>query len=259
MSLLNPKNFSEGGGLLDDINAVVKESRFELFDYQGKAAASPSLRMTLTLEDGSEASQNWSVGKVTDWQPSDDGKTLVAIGRATNLNRQSNGALLLESIVNSGFPEDKIGDDISIFDGLEAHFVRVPAPERKGMTKRTDAAGNVIESTVLTIDKIIRLPWDKAAAKGKAAPKAGPKGAPAKAPATAAKTADNGDLAEVTTSMVMEILSENPEGINKAQLPALIFKKAATHPQKAQIVQQAFKDDFLSAGPWTYEGGKISL
>lgn len=257
MSLLNPKNFSEGGGLLDDVNATVREARFELFDYQGKAAASPSLRMTLTLEDGSEASQNWSVGKVTDWQPSDDGKTLVAIGRATNLNRQSNGALLLESIVNSGFPEDKIGDDITVFDGMEAHFVRVPAPERKGIAPRTDAQGNVRENTVLTIDKIIRLPWDKAAAKGapKAAAKAGPKGAPAKAPAAAPA----GDLAEVTTAMLMEILAENPEGVAKAQLPALIFKKAASHPQKAQIVQAAFKDEFLSAGPWTYAEGKISL
>ena len=108
MSILRPSGFSEGGGLLDDVNATVKEARFEIFDYQGKGNAAPSARFTLSLEDGSEVSQNWSCGKATDWTPSEDGKTLVAIGRATSLNRQSNVALLLESIVNSGFPEDRI-------------------------------------------------------------------------------------------------------------------------------------------------------
>ena len=258
MSILRPSGFSEGGGLLDDVNATVKEARFEIFDYQGKGNAAPSARFTLSLEDGSEVSQNWSCGKATDWTPSEDGKTLVAIGRATALNRQSNVALLLESIVNSGFPEDKIGDDISIFEGLEAHFVRVPAPERKGIMKKTDSQGNVIEQTVLTVDKINKLPWEKKAAAPKgAAPKAAPKGAAAKT--TPAAAAGGEDLSEVASGAIMEILAENPEGIAKAQLPALLFKKLATHPQKAKVLQVAFKDDFLASGGWTFEGGKLTL
>jgi len=255
MSLLNPKGFSEGGGLLDDINATVKEARFEIFDYQGKGNAAPSARFTLSLEDGSEVSQNWSCGKATDWTPSEDGKTLVAIGRATSLNRQSNVALLLESIVNSGFPEDRIGDDITIFEGMEAHFVRVPAPERKGLTKRTDAQGNVIEQTVLVVDKIIKLPWEKKASAPKGQAKA-PASAP-KAPARAA--AEGEDLTEVASAAVLEILAENPDGVAKAQLPALLFKKLASHPKKAQIMQVAFKNEFLSSGSWTYDKGKLSL
>lgn len=259
MSILRPSGFSEGGGLLDDVNATIKEARFEIFDYQGKGTPAPSLRINLTLEDGSEASQNWSCGKAQDWQPSEDGKKLVAIGRATALNRQSNVALLLESIVNSGFPEDKIGDEITVFEGMEAHFIRVPAPERKGIAKRTDAQGNVIEQTILTVDKINKLPWEKKAAAPKGAAKAAAapaKGAPAKAAPAAAAA---GDLTEVASNAIVEILAENPEGIAKAQLPALLFKKLATHPQKAQVLQVAFKDDFLSSGSWTYEGGKLSL
>jgi len=255
MSILRPSGFSEGGGLLDDVNATVKEARFEIFDYQGKGNAAPSARFTLSLEDGSEVSQNWSCGKATDWTPSEDGKTLVAIGRATSLNRQSNVALLLESIVNSGFPEDKIGDDISIFEGMEAHFVRVPAPERKGLTKRTDAQGNVIEQTVLVVDKIIKLPWEKKASAPKGQAKA-PASAP-KAPARAA--AEGEDLTEVASAAVLEILAENPDGVAKAQLPALLFKKLASHPKKAQIMQVAFKNEFLSSGSWTYDKGKLSL
>ncbi len=255
MSILRPSGFSEGGGLLDDVNATVKEARFEIFDYQGKGNAAPSARFTLSLEDGSEVSQNWSCGKATDWTPSEDGKTLVAIGRATSLNRQSNVALLLESIVNSGFPEDRIGDDITIFEGMEAHFVRVPAPERKGLTKRTDAQGNVIEQTVLVVDKIIKLPWEKKASAPKGQAKA-PASAP-KAPARAA--AEGEDLTEVASAAVLEILAENPDGVAKAQLPALLFKKLASHPKKAQIMQVAFKNEFLSSGSWTYDKGKLSL
>lgn len=255
MSILRPSGFSEGGGLLDDVNATVKEARFEIFDYQGKGNAAPSARFTLSLEDGSEVSQNWSCGKATDWTPSEDGKTLVAIGRATALNRQSNVALLLESIVNSGFPEDRIGDDITIFEGMEAHFVRVPAPERKGLTKRTDAQGNVIEQTVLVVDKIIKLPWEKKASAPKGQAKA-PASAP-KAPARAA--AEGEDLTEVASAAVLEILAENPDGVAKAQLPALLFKKLASHPKKAQIMQVAFKNEFLSSGSWTYDKGKLSL
>ena len=253
MSILRPSGFSEGGGLLDDVNATVKKARFEIFDYQGKGNAVPSCRFDLQLEDGSEVSQNWSCGKATDWQPSEDGKTLVAIGRATSLNRQSNVALLLESIVNSGFPEDRIGDDITIFEGMEAHFVRVPAPERKGLTKRTDAQGNVIEQTVLVADKIIKLPWEKKASAPKALAKA-PASAPKKAPA-----AEGEDLTEVASAAVLEILAENPDGVAKAQLPALLFKKLASHPKKAQIMQVAFKGEFLSSGSWTYDKGKLSL
>lgn len=258
---LKPCDATAGGGLLDDEDVKVVESKFTMFDYSGKAQPVPAIMWKLDRGDGSEpVAQYWSVGKGVDWMPSDDGKELLPIGKATQLVESSNGVLLLSSVVNAGIPESKIGADVSIFEGMECHMNRVAAPERKGLVSKKE------NQTILVVTKIHKLPWEKAAAKGggktaKGKPAGGggraTKGS--KAPATA-------DIDGIATEFILNILANDetmaqfPDGIPKAKLAPQAFATfPADDPNRGAVVKKVFEDAFLNAGPWAYTGGKISM
>ena len=51
MSIFAPSNFTEGGGLLDDVDGTIKEMRVVLWDYNGKVAApSPAFRALIEVD-----------------------------------------------------------------------------------------------------------------------------------------------------------------------------------------------------------------
>jgi hypothetical protein len=257
---LKPCDAVEGGGLLDDVDVKIAESRFAMFDYGGKAQPVPAIMWKLDAMDGGEpVTQYWSIGKSLDWMPSDDGKELMPIGRATQLVSGSNGMLLLTSLINSGFPETKLGADISILDGMECHVNRVAAPVRKGLPNQKE------NQTILVVTKIHKLPWEKdapAAAAGKS--KKGSKNGSSGSKATTAKSTDNAEA--VATEFLLGVLSNDdimkdyPDGIPKAKLAPHAFSTfPADDPNRSAVVQLVFKDEFLNSGPWTYSGGKVSM
>lgn len=266
-SMFAPSSFAVGGGLLDDVDVVVKEASIAMFDYNGTRPDSvPAILFKLAVKDGEDVDQYFTVGKSSDWMPSEDGTKLVAIGRATQINMSSNGAMMLKSIVDAGFPENKISDDITCFQGMEGHVMRVPAPKRGMSPKAPRADGKVYEDTILVFATITKLPWEKkgtAPATGKATNKVPPKAVlpSAHTEEVTEDSAEEGDsLEDRTQSILLEILGESPNGIKKQELPGLIFKKVgAADTQRTAMLQLAFKDDFLKAGPWVFDKGKITL
>lgn len=253
---LKPSDAVEGGGLLDDVDVTITKSRFAMFDYGGKAQPVPAIMWELDAGDGtSPITQYWSVGKALDWMPSDDGKELVPIGKSTQLVNSSNGMVLLSSVVNAGVPESKLGADISIFEGMECHVNRVAAPERKGIQNRKE------NQTILVVTKIHKLPWEKGNGKAKAKGKGGGSKAAPAATDTAA------DIDAITTEFIIGVLSNDdkmkdyPDGMPKAKFAPEVFAAfPADNPNRSGIIQKILTDDkFLKAGPWKYEGGKLSL
>lgn len=249
------------GGLVDDLLAEVMEATFVLWDYNGKLRdSSPAIKFNLKNEEtGEDHEQYWSVGSARDWVPNEDGSALVSVGGAQALRTNSNGVLLMESIVNSGFPEDKIESDISLFKGMVAHFTRVAAPKRTGLTSDVDSGEKKFEATVLVVDEISRLPWE-AKPKGKAATKGKAKSAAkAKAPAKAAsKDPVDDDLTEQATNFLMAALASGEE-VARKELPTLAFKEFKEDPNRNDLVKIVFDEEFLSSGPWNYEGGMVSM
>ena len=222
--------------------------------------------MTLDVA-GDETDQFWSMGRSDDWIPSEDGKQLLKVGAANSIRLSSNGGILLQALVGVGFPADKLGDDISILDGLQAHFIQTPAPERKGVKKtpkQKEKEEKYGPPTILVISEILVLPWEKKAA-GKPAAKAKPAGAPKAAaakPKAAAPTPEAapeaGGVEEKATEIVMGILAEG-EGLTKKELTPKIFKVMADDPDRNKVIQLTFKDEFLAGGPWSYDDGVLSL
>lgn len=254
---LRPSDMTEGGGLLDDVDVTITEARFVTWDYQGKAAPVPALKMTMAPDEGDPVDQYWSVGKAIDWAPTPDGKSLVKIGQASALNVGSNFGILISSLINAGFPEDKLEEDIDILDGLQCHVIRVAAPKRTGLASSQRADGR--EATILTVDSIAKLPWEKGGGKS------GGKGAGGKSGAKSGggKAASAGDDAieqEAQEVLVAMLADADGGSLKKAEIPVKAVK-AASAANRSKVVVLLNNEDFLSRDgmPWKYEDGVVSL
>src|ERR1039458_2913544 len=168
---LRPSSFSQGGGLIDDVDVEISRARFVEYDFEGKiegGAASLCLLLQLKDADGTEHAQYYSAGNLTYFVPSEDPKnqdlngiTIVKVGDKDNLNGGTNCAIMLNSLVQAGFPEDKLdAGDVRVLEGLNGHVNRVPQPKRTGLAKREGQR----DPMVLIFTKIISLPGE---AKGK--------------------------------------------------------------------------------------------
>jgi hypothetical protein len=254
---LGPSGFREGGGLLDDVDVKWKECLFEMWDYNGtQPTSSPALKVVMELENDDTAEQYFSAGSAKDWDISDDGKMLIPTGSATGLNKTSNLAILIASLVEAGFPEDKIGADCSVFEGLEAHMVRVPAPKRGGLAKAPRADGKTFEPTNLVVDKITKLPWEGKTGKGKAGAKDTGKAG------TSSKTKDEApetDLDTEAQELVQKILESNPKGLDKKNLASAVFKLVKGQPNANVLVQLVYKEDFLDCPLWDFDKKKGTI
>ena len=251
---LNPENFVEGGGLIDDVDVVFKECVFDMFDYNGKVVPGvPSLKITMGMEN-EEAVQYYSVGSSNDWIPSEDGSQLVAVGKASNIRMTTNGGIFLKALIDAGFPVDKLGDDITILTGLQAHVIRVPAPKRPGLEKKKRDDGKNYEETILIVSEITSLPWEKSKPKGAPKTKAAPKGKVA--PKAKTKEDPESDVNDAAVAAVLAIL-ESEGTITKKELPSKIFQTEKDNPDRNSIVKAVFDDNFLASGPWNYEDGVL--
>lgn len=255
---------SEGGGLLNDVNLKWTNVGFVLWDYNGKAPTnSPALKVTLVDEDGGESEQYWSAGDAKNWVPSPDGKKLQSVSSVEKQNISTNMGILIKSLVDSGFDESLIGDDVSIFEGLVAHMIQVPAPKRGGIVARAPRAdGRTFEATILVADSIVTMPGEK---------KAGARrGAVTKTPTASTRTApaaSDGELDATAVTTLKKILEDNlgthPDGLLKAELPRLVFNELRANKElRNSVTTLVNDDDFLvgrGEGVWEYTDGKVSL
>ena len=245
---LNPETFAEGGGLLDDAEVMVADAAFVLWDYQGKAQQVPALAISFKDSEEKEHDQYYSAGDKRYFVPSEGGESLIPVGDKTSIQATCNAAQFLKSLVNAGFPTDKLEDgDIGILKGMKCHVHREAQMKRVGLAAQAREDGTVREKTILLVDKIIQLPWESAKGSGKAASK--PNGAEA---------GEATDASEQLTALILGKLAEGP--ITKAKLPSVISTEVEkSDPNRAQMIKLAFNDAFLKDGPWEYKGGRLSL
>jgi len=233
---LNPEEMSSGG-FFDDKEATIEDAKFEMYDFQGNSEPAPCLGLTLRTGDEDEGEeptrQYWSMGNREKWMPSDDGDALVNI--STNdrltLSRQSNGVFMLQSMIESGLPADRLSaGKASILNGIKAHWVRVPGPVRKFKD-----APEKKSADILVVDQIIATPWDK----GDEAKVTGKKAAGKK---ETGKPDTN--LEDKAVEVMIQMLAENEGSIEKKDIPSRAYKALGNDPQKNNILALLFKPEF---------------
>ena len=264
---LKPSEMSEGGGLLNDVNLKWTNVGFVLWDYNGKSPTkSPALKVTLVDEDGETSEQYWSAGDAKNWVPSADGKRLQSVSSVEKQNISTNMGILIKSLVDSGFDESLIGDDVSIFEGLVAHMIQVPAPKRGGTVARAPRAdGRTFEPTILVVDSIVTMPGEKKAGARRGAGTRAP--ASTKTSTASVSATSNGELDATAVATLKKILEDNlgahPDGLLKAELPRLVFNELRADKElRNSVTTRVNDDDFLTGGGegvWEYVDGKVSL
>ena len=227
---LRPSDAVEGGAVPADKTLVIVGSRFALWDYMGKAKTTTAAKIDFKEDDGTEHTHYYSVGDPERFAPSEDGKTLVAVGTAAALSKSSNFVLFMTALVNAGFPENKVGEDISSLEGLKAYYIGQKPPTRSGLAQNAPVEGQkVYEKVILVPSVIIKLPWEKADRKnvpaaGKALPKAEAE--------TTTESSEESSEDDVTTAAV--------EFIGK------VVKAEGGSTTRQKVAQAVFKDKELA-------------
>ena len=246
---IRPSQFVEGGAVPVDRNLLWKECRFAIFDYTRKdgtvVATTVSAKIDYQDDEGTEYTQHYSAGDPNRFQPSADGKTLEALTESANLSKSSNYYILMNALINAGFPENKLGDDISVLDGLYTHNIGIPEPKRSGLVREAPAEG-ARERVISVPDSIIKLPWE--GAKGKAAPAK-------KAEAPAAEE-EAGDAEADALAMVTEMLAD-ADKVTRQQVATKAIR-SKNQPVAKLVFSPKFADVLTEAG-FSLDGEDITM
>jgi hypothetical protein len=247
---LNPENAIQGGLALNDVTVEITESRFAMWDYNGtRQEATPALHWKMRdVENGAEYDQYWSAGSETSgFVLVDGGKNLGAPGKQSGMVKDCKAMILLASLFTSGLPADFLaGDDISTLEGAVVHIIQVPDKERKGLKDQKEGR------TTPVVDKVVTLPGEKKAGKGKA------KSTPAPTTASAAPE-DDGELVGVVVATIMGLLEKNGPTARVA-LGAQVFTELSGNPLKQKAVMAVHKPQWLEGlGMFKIEAGVVSI
>lgn len=275
---LRPSTFSAGGSLIDDVDAEIVRARFVQYDFEGKSESGAKLCLLAVLKDGdgAEHPQYWSAGDLRFFVPSEDPKnddlngiTVVQVGDKTALNGGTNCALFLNSLVQAGFPEDKLDEgDIRVLEGMVCHVNRVPQPKRNNMPKRAGAPDR--DPMILIVTAIKSLPGEKkAAAKTNGAAKPTATSAKPSSTNTAANAkATNGSGSGVDAEMVAELEGEliglfadkGVTSLKKVELTKGLFATIdKANPNRSKLMSAAAKDEYLKAlEAFSFDGSVLS-
>jgi hypothetical protein len=272
---LKPSEAVAGGVVPQDVFLTVKEARFNIFAYMkkdgtpalgrdGQPARTVAMRLKTVSDEGTEFEQEYSIGDPKEFAPSEDnenaspndeGKYLVSIGQRTAISNSCNFFLYTSNLVNAGFPENKLGDDISVLEGLEAFHIAIPEPKRSGLARPVVEGAR--ERIISVPSQIRKLPWDKVAKKGAAAPVAGKPGA--KAP-----IGPSAEIVEAAVAYVTkQIEAADDSTVTRADLAQTMYsdKAFAKNPNRDAIAKAIFTkavETALTEAGFTVDGETIS-
>ena len=222
-----------------------KECRFSLFNYVNKAgetvATTTAARVTYESEGGEEFVQHYSVGDPKRVLPSKDGKEIVMQGDNANLNKSSNFFVLMKALEDAGLPDDFLGGDFSVLEGMVTHNIGVPEPKRVGLDGQSarEAAGR--GPRILPVpDEIISMPGKGKKLAGKAA---------------GGKAGAGEDTVAEAVALIKDLLEKNPDGVARKAVAS-----AAIKAKKTQVATLAFKltdEQLIENGLMVNEAGDI--
>jgi hypothetical protein len=262
---MDADDFSQGGGLFDDVDAVVTTAEFtdeapEGYNVEGDVELK-FFRLGLRI-DGADADvqQSYPLGAKTSasFDIVDDGGALRPTADGARINGNSKFGIFMSALKTAQFPVSKLGGpggSIKNLVGTRAHFNRIADPERKGL--QTGRKEKKYPESTLCVSKVHALPGEavKAAkgAKKDSKPAAAVASAPAAAPA-------GGDLNEAAEQTLVSVLMGNNGSIEKAKLALAVVKEIGQHPKKAELGKLIFSNEFLQKqNGWTFDGKVVSL
>jgi hypothetical protein len=221
----------EGGAVPVEQNLTWSKCRFELFDYQGKANQTTAAHITFVNDGGEEFEQYYSVGSPDRFVPSKDGKTLVAVGAAQALSKSSNFHHLMHALVNAGYPESDIEEDISTLEGLVAYHIGMPEPKRAGLAPRPLAEGETQREKIISVpSSIVSMPGETKKGAKKASKSAG----------------SSSEVLEHAVEFASSQVDEADGAVTLQDIASAVFSDYAGDDKKA-VAKVIFQGEFMAA------------
>lgn len=271
-----PSSFKKGGGgFLNNVDGVI--SGYEFTDeFQGEAFKAGkvngkekfhSLYAVLSARvDGADEDVTTTlfVGGADDFEVSEDGHTLVPVEEGRELGANTSFAKLISSLVEAGFPETNLPEDVINFEsiiGTRVRFVqRTDVEGTKKLGKRKDKkTGKEYDRQDLVIDQVYSLPGTEVAAKSTVAAKAGKVASkPGKVAAKGATAAAGVDVAELSVETANAILKEAGGSITKAKMGMKLIAKLMKHPER-EAVRKFLHDDENLSGYFSYDAETTTI
>lgn len=264
------------GGLLNDCNVTIVDMTFVDDWTYGGTVSDPVLALKVTFhkddqtEEEQDTEQYFSAGDLAKWIPDPDNPKHVIPAEnssAKALNNNTNCAAFLGSLIAAGFPINAKGHEVSefvdVFEGTYCHVIRVPQKKRSGL------AGDGKEREVLTVDQVLRLPWEKAGVKTAAKPGVMPAKANGKtttqvaAPAEEEATEEEGPdeaLVGEAAELVAGVIEEKGGKIAASALAIAVLKPLQGNENRAAILALVKNPEFLGmeGAPWSYDGKMLT-
>lgn len=256
-------------GLATDFDGTVIEARTEIWNYDNgdgpkldEATGNPvhtlGVRLTVRPDDPDMKDEvvHWSAGDPSKFAPSMDGDNpspvneagcadgicFIPVGDKKQLKNNTNYAQALEALVNSGFDTKKIGPDYRFWEGLRAHWDRVPQKKRPGLQQAEPQPGQQArQREILVPTKVLTTP---APASAKSA--GGATLAP-KATVGASTPAASSDLDDKLRALILENLPADGSAVKKGSFAAKILKSAMSAQEKQKGVPRVGNAEFLGA------------
>lgn len=267
---MDPDDFSQGGGLFDDVDGTITVARFTNEPPDGYNAEGNPIFFEMGLRiDGADDDvfQKYSLGgKAGDnFEIADDGAYLVPSSPSARIVASSKFGIYMGALKQESFPISKLSGagGMKNLVGTRAHFNRIADPERKGL--QTGKKEKQYPQTTLCVSKIHALPGDEKASTGKASAKgtkketAAPKQTAQTTAAPAAEAGSNGYNA-VAQEVLLSVLAEANGSIKKAQLPLAVTRALGSNPKKADILKLILSEEFLNTGgPWKFADNVVTL
>lgn len=241
------------GGFLDAANATITSARF--VDSYPNGTARTLLRVAFEPEDGKERTEYYSAGDPAKIKPNADGKSLVP--KDARMNSKSGAVKFIGSVIDGGFPLDRINDDISVIDGTKV-FLR-----RKAQPKTGNAEIDAKDRDLLLVERVLALPEEGAKTAKKVTAKVAPKAAPkAATPATPAAAADSGSVQAELEAIVTGILATAPNNtVPRNRIGNAIFQVTvkAKNPNRGPLMTLASNTEYMTSEerPWAFDGESL--
>lgn len=235
---LRPSSFTNASKFTD-INVEFTKAVFAETAYADGTETFAFIANLTDLDDGGEHEQLWSMGAISSWSASDDGLDAIPTKDGGTIKKTSNFGMLMQSLVDAGFPEDKIENAGSLV-GLRVHLAAKAIKDNNG------------ERTVPVVGKILSLPWEKKKSTGAAKVKPNTSTAAAAAPVAAPTPAALSDEVKSLVDMAVMAVVVGSEGeLEKKKLNAKVMKliqsDTETYPKARHgaIMAAVAKDDVL--------------
>lgn len=245
----NPENAIEGGGLADDYDAILQLECVGDFTYGGTQDETPGIVVSFMDPDDEDVeidSDFYSAGNAKDWQPNKEGTFLVAVGNASEFRNNSNIMKFMASLANGGFPTEKMDDGTTVIDGTLVHILREAIMEKvdgKVVVKK-NAKG--YEMSKPMVQKVLALPGEKPKKSGGGKKAAASDEGPSKA------------VLKKATNFILGLIESEDGDIVKKILPKRAMTEFKKDPDRDDLLDVVYDDEFLGAGPWNYADGVLT-